>query len=58
MDTVRPKPYFVLIIGLMEQPWLLDEDPTQVISPANEESYLQRMEKKLLKHAELENMYS
>jgi len=58
MDTVRPEPYFVLVIGLMELPWLLDEDPTQVISPANEEAYLQRMENKLLKRLQDEPLYS
>jgi len=58
MDTVRPEPYFVLTVGLIELPWLLDEDPSQVISPANEEYYLQRMEKKLLKRLQMDNMYS
>lgn len=58
MDTVRPAPYFVLAIGLMELPWMLDEDPDQVISPANEESYLQRMEQKLLRRMDNESLYS
>ena len=58
MDTVRPEPYFVLVIGLIELPWLLDEDPSQVISPANEEKYLQRMERKLLDRAADENLFS
>ena len=58
MDTDRPEPYFVLVIGLIELPWLLDEDPQQVISPANEEQYLQRMQKKLLQRALDENLYS
>lgn len=49
MDTVRPEPYFVLVVGLMELPWVLEEDPNQVVSPANELSYLKRMEDKLLK---------
>ena len=48
MDTIRPEPYFVLVIGLMELPWVLDEDPLEVISPANEDAYLKRMEQKLL----------
>lgn len=58
MDTVRPNPYFVLVVGLMELPWVIDEDPLQVISPANEESYLERMERKLLKRLQNESMYS
>ena len=48
MDTERPEPYFVIIIGLMELPWLLEEDPKDVISPANEEQYLRRMQQKIL----------
>lgn len=48
MDTERPEPYFVILVGLMELPWLLPEDPADVVSPANEPSYLARMEKKLL----------
>lgn len=52
MDTVRPEPYFVLVIGLIELPWLLDEDPAQVVSPANEDLYLQRMQRKLLSRAQ------
>lgn len=58
MDTVRPEPYFVLVIGLMELSWLLEEDPTEVISPANEEKYLQRMERKLLDRAAEERLFS
>lgn len=58
MDTVRPESYFVLVIGLVELPWLIDEDPSQVISPANEGSYLQRMERKLLNRLEDEVLYS
>lgn len=48
MDTERSEPYFVLIIGLLELPWALDEDPREVISPANEDSFLNRMKAKLL----------
>ena len=58
MDTVRPEPYFVLVIGLIELPWALEEDPMEVISPANEEAYLIRMEKKLLKRVQDEGLYS
>ena len=48
MDTVRPEPYFVLNVGLLELPWVQPEDPSSVISPANDPAYLERMEKKLL----------
>lgn len=58
MDTIRPEPYFVLVIGLIELPWLLDEPADQVVSPANEECYLQRMQDKLLKRAAAEDLYS
>lgn len=48
MDTERSEPYFVLIIGLMELPWLLNEPADQVVSPANEQAYMIRMQKKLM----------
>ena len=49
MDTERPKPYFVLLFGLLELPWVLDEPEENVISPANEPEYLERMNRKLMK---------
>ena len=48
MDTERPEPYFVLLIGLMELPWMLDEPADEVISPANEPAYMDRMREKLM----------
>lgn len=58
MCTEHPEPYFVLRIGLMELPWSLNEPMDQVISPANEEAYLQRMQTKLLKLLETEQFTS
>lgn len=58
MDTERPAPYFVLIIGLMELPWILPEDPREVISPANEEGFLKRMHTKLLSRLSDEAIHS
>ena len=58
METERPLPYFVFVIGLMELPWVIEEPMEDVISPANEEAYLQRMWKKLLYRAEQESLYS
>lgn len=49
MDTERPKPYFVLLFGLLELPWVLSESAEDVISPANEPEYLERMNCKLMK---------
>ena len=57
MDTERPTPYFVLLVGLMELPWMLQEDPLEVVSPANEPSYMARMEKKLLARMTDEHFY-
>ena len=48
--TEHPKPYFTVSIGLMELPWSLDEPMDQVISPANEAEFLNRMQTKLLRH--------
>lgn len=51
LETERPLPYFTLCIGLLELPWLLDEPMEDVVSPANEPEYLERMWNKLLRRA-------
>ena len=43
--------FFVLNTGLLELPWVLDEDMDEVISPANEPEYLERMMNRLLENA-------
>ena len=48
------KPFFVLTTGLLELPWVLEEDMNEVISPANEPEYLQRMMNRLLENADSE----
>lgn len=50
-ETQCPKPYFVLRTGCLELPWVLDEDMDEVVSPANEPEYLQRMWDRLLQSA-------
>lgn len=57
-DPACGKPFFVLNTGLLELPWVLDEDMDEVISPANEPEYLQRMLNRLLENAEPENVIS
>ncbi len=52
METEHPAPYFVLVAGLIELPWLMEEDPGAVLSPANEKEYLQRMTDKLMARLE------
>lgn len=58
LDTERPSPYFAMTIGLMELPWVLDEPMHEVVSPANEDAYMQRMLEKLLRRAEQDNVIS
>ena len=43
-----PEPFFVLNTGFMELPWILDEQMDDVVSPANEPSYLQEMTNRIL----------
>ena len=43
-----PEPFFVLNTGFMELPWILDEQMEDVVSPANEPSYLQEMTNRIL----------
>lgn len=52
------KPFVVLTTGLLELPWVLDEDMDEVISPANEPEYMQRMMNRLLENADAETMLS
>ena len=40
--------HFMLEIGEMPLPWVLHEDPNEVISPANEPEFLEKMYRKLL----------
>ena len=46
--------HFMLEIGEMPLPWMLEEDPNEVISPANEPEFLEKMYLKMLKR----NAYS
>ena len=48
MNTACPKPFFVLSVGTMDLPWVLDEPMEDVASPANEPSFLKKMWNKLL----------
>ena len=50
-ETKCEAPYFVLRTGCIELPWVLDEDMDEVVSPANEPEYLQRMWDRLLQYA-------
>ena len=51
------KPFFVLTTGLLELPWVLEEDMNEVISPANEPEYMQRMMNRLLQNAETDELF-
>jgi hypothetical protein len=51
-------PFFVLTTGLLEIPWVLEEDMDEVISPANEPEYLERMMDRLLQNTALDSINS
>lgn len=53
-----PKPWFVFTTDYLELPWILDEDPDEVVSPANEPECLERMWKKILEKAPNTEMFS
>ena len=48
---VLPKPdderHFLLEVGEIQVPWIMLEDPEEVISPANEPEFLERMYEKM-----------
>ena len=52
------KPFFVFNTGLLDLPWVLDEDQDEVISPANEPEYLQRMMDRLMGSSEMDEVFS
>ena len=44
--------FFVLTTGLLDLPWMLEEDMDEVISTANEPEYMERMMNRLLANAD------
>lgn len=50
INTDCPPPIFILNTGLIDIPWVLDEPlvENEILSPANEPSFLKKMWKKLL----------
>lgn len=46
-----PQPYFVLSLNSAELPWILEEPMEEVVSPANDPSFLDLMWERLLKKA-------
>jgi len=48
MPDIRDEEIFMLEVGEMELPWVLEEDMNEVISPANEPEFLEKMYRKLL----------
>ncbi len=47
----RDGDWFSLEVGELELPWVLNEDPEEVISPANEPEFLDRMYRKWLERS-------
>lgn len=45
---IRDPERFMLEVGEMPLPWVLDEDMDEVVSPANEPEFLEKMYKKLI----------
>lgn len=50
--------FFVLTTGILDLPWTLDEDMDEVISPANEPEYMQRMMNRLLENTDYGSVIS
>ena len=48
VNVFCPTPYFVLNTGFMELPWVLEEQIEDVVSPANEPSFLEDMTNRML----------
>lgn len=50
--------FFVLTTGLLDLPWILEEDMDDVISPANEPEYMKRMMNRLLENTDFGTIIS
>ena len=48
INVFCPEPYFVLNTGFLELPWVLDEAAEDVVSAANEPSFLEKISERLL----------
>jgi hypothetical protein len=48
INSACPQPRFYITVGMMRLPWVLDEPVADVISPANDPSFLQKMWNRLL----------
>ena len=60
INTACPRPIFILSVGPFDIPWVLEEPlvEEEIISPANEPSFLKRMWNKLLGLAPKNNIDS
>ena len=60
IPTECPAPFFVLSVGAFDLPWVLEEPlvEEEIVSPANEPSFLQKMWNKLLGKASKSNIES
>lgn len=57
-DTHCPRPCIAFVTSVLELPWVLDEDMNEVISPANDPEYLQRVWNRWLNLVTEDQMYS
>ena len=48
LNPVCPEPHFFIGVGMMILPWVLDEPMEDVLSPANDPSFLRKMWNRLL----------
>lgn len=58
MHTACPQPLFVLAVGTMDLPWVLDGPMEDAVSPANLSSFLMKMWDKLLRRRSTQNIQS
>lgn len=58
MNTGIDGPHFFVTVGLMELPWVLDEPMEDVISPANELSFMEKMFGGIPQNPNSNNSYS
>ena len=58
VDSSCPMPYFILRIGMITVPWVLDVPQQEVVSPANDPSFLEKMDRHFLRYAPMDDLPS
>ncbi|MBQ7345630.1 MAG: hypothetical protein IJW45_06165 [Oscillospiraceae bacterium] len=58
VNTGCLSPFFILTVGMLTLPWVLEVAPEDVVSPANTPSFLRKMWDKIMKYRPMDDLLS